>query len=164
MEHDLEILNQVLKERIQEKYLVNREMQKQLLINIDIIAKHKDLMKLFLEIPDMESGGQLLVFIVEMYKVIEMFRKPLKEGFAQIKKMRTFTSEIVNLKETFLDSNKSHIKMIEEVSPEISKILVKLDKPVSLLELGLDSAVGFHGAAVTSHFEDTGQQCKSSSV
>ena len=42
MEHDLEILNQVLKERIQEKYLVIREMQKQLLINIDIIAKHKE--------------------------------------------------------------------------------------------------------------------------
>ena len=99
-------------------------------------------MKLFLEIPDMESGGQLLVFIVEMYKVIEMFLKPLKEGFAQIKKMRTFTSEIVNLKETFLDSNKSHIKMIEEVSPEISKILVKLDKPVSLLELGLERVQG----------------------
>ena len=48
MEHDLEILNQVLKEKIQEKYFVIREMQKQLLINIDIIAKHKDLMKLFL--------------------------------------------------------------------------------------------------------------------
>ena len=83
-----------------------------------------------------------MVFIVEMCKVIEMFLKPLKEGFAQIKKMRTFTSEIVNLKEMFLDSNKSHIKMIEEVSPEISKILVKLDKPVSLQELGLERVQG----------------------
>ena len=68
--------------------------------------------------------------------------KPMKEGFEKMETMRNYTSDIKKLKEKFHDSNKSHMKIIEEVSPEISEILVKLDKPASQLELGLERIQG----------------------
>ena len=46
------------------------------------------------------------------------------------------------MKETFLESYKIPIKMFEEVSPELCEILEKLDKPDSLLELGLEKVHG----------------------
>ena len=131
--------------KIQEKYRAFQELHLQFLINMHIIKKFKTRMTIFLDVQNFENGEHLLVVMIEKCKLIEICVKLLKEGFEKMMKIRAFTTDIKKLKETFLDWNKSHMKIIEEVSPEISEILVKLVKPSSLLELGLErvQALGF---------------------
>ena len=131
--------------KIQEKYRAFQELHLQFLINMHIVKKFKTRMTIFLDVQNFENGEHLLVVMIEKCKLIEICVKLLKEGFEKMMKIRAFTTDIKKLKETFLDWNKSHMKIIEEVSPEISEILVKLVKPSSLLELGLErvQALGF---------------------
>ena len=135
----------LLKGKIQDKHLAFQELHLEFLMNMTIIVKFKNRMTIFLDIQNFENGEHLLVLMIEMCKIIEICQKLLKEGFQKMKEIRAFTGDIKKIKETFLDWNKSLMKMIEEVSPEISEILVKLDKPSSLLELGLKrvQALGF---------------------
>ena len=112
--------------KIQEKYRAFQELHLQFLINMHIIKKFKTRMTIFLDVQNFENGEHLLVVMIEKCKLIEICVKLLKEGFEKMMKIRAFTTDIKKLKETFLDWNKSHMKIIEEVSPEISEILVKL--------------------------------------
>ena len=99
-------------------------------------------MKLFLAIPNVENKEYNEVYYetFERCKIIHIYLKPMKKGLEDIQNIRAFTSDIIKLKETILD--KRHMKMFEEVSPEISEILEKLDKPDNLLELGLERVQG----------------------
>ena len=138
MDHGLKAANQELAKSILNLHRDIETMLKDLLINLNIMAGHNNMMKLFLEMQNFENGGRLLVCMVKLIKITESFLKLMKEGFREIENIRASTSDINKLKETFLESYKIPMKMVEEMSPEIGEILEKLDKPVSLLELGLE--------------------------
>ena len=99
-------------------------------------------MKHFLEMQNFEDGGKLSVRTVEPIKISWSYLKWIKEGLKDLQKVGALTSEIIKMQETFLESHKIPIKMTEKVSPEIGEILEKLDKPASLLELGLERVHG----------------------
>ena len=138
MDHELQVANQELARSIQNLHREMETMLEHLVINLNMNVEHIDLVKLLLEMHNFEVGGQLLERIVKTFKLIGSLLKIMNEGFKEVKKIRAPTSDINKLKETFLESYKIPLKMIEEVTTEIGDILEKLDKPVSLLELSLD--------------------------
>ena len=142
MDHGLQAANQELATSIQNLHREMETMLEHLVINLNMNVEHMDLVKLLLEMHNFEIGGQLLERIVKTIQLIGSLLKIIKEGSKEVKKIRAPTSDINKLKETFLESYKIPIKMAEEMTTEIGEILEKLDKPASLLELGLDRVHG----------------------
>ena len=138
MDHGLQAANQELATSIQNLHREMETMLEHLVINLNMNVEHMDLVKLLLEMHNFEIGGQLLERIVKTIKLIGSLLKIMKEGSKEVKKIRAPTSDINKLKETFLETYRIPIKMVEEMTTEIVEILEKLDKPASLLELGLD--------------------------
>ena len=139
------------KEAMHQMHWVNEEMQRQLKTNINLLVKLKDLMKMSVEfgVGGEEHVGLIFVEIITVCRRIGKMETAnmksklnVKEMFDAFKDEFTPQSDASELMERIVDVLKSNVKVIEEVSPGILHILEKVDKPASLLELGLKRVWG----------------------
>ena len=138
-------------EAMHQLHWVNEEMQRQLKTNINMLVKLKDLMKMSVEfgVGGEEHVGLVFVETVAVCRRIGKMetanmksKMNVKELFDAFKDEFTPQSDTSELMERIIDVLKSNVKVIEEVSPKIRHILEKVDKPASLLELGLKRVWG----------------------
>ena len=139
------------KEAMHQMHWVNEEMQRQLKTNINLLVKLKDLMKMSVEfgVGGEEHVGLIFVEIITVCRRIGKMETAnmksklnVKEMFDAFKDEFPPQSDASELMEIIVDVLKSNVKVMEEVSPVIRHILEKVDKPASLLELGLKRVWG----------------------
>ena len=130
--------------------MLSKEMRELIQENNRFLGKLGELtgmFGLFLEIADVELLEKTLVDTVRLCQYIKMQDKLMKKRLESMEEMLKSVTESIpdsdnKLMESHVNVFKKPIKEIEEVSLECGDILERLDKPASLLELGLARVQG----------------------
>ena len=135
------------KGEVYEIHRFSEEMKKRFEKDIKLLGRYTALLKMCLEVTDVEFKEKTLVDTVQMCQIIKSQAKLMKRRLESMDKMANSVKESIpqsdiELMESSVDVLKSTMKKIEEVSPEIGDILERMDKPASFLELGLERVHG----------------------
>ena len=134
------------------------EMQQLIQKNIKLLVKKTALLKMCLGATDVELQEKTLVGTVglcqEIKSQIELEKRDLESMEKMAKSIKeSFPHSYITLLESSVIVLKSTMKEFEEVFPEIGDILERMDKPASLLELGLERVQGLGFIQLGASFE-----------